>query len=395
MEISIVKAIVLGMGCFWGAEKRMSVIPGVINAESGYANGEIEGCYEAILSHERLLQRGLSTQRNHAEVVKVSYDPERVDLETILGAFWENHDPTQGNRQGNDLGSNYRSAIYTTNAEQQTIAQNTRRCYQQALTEAGYGRITTEIEPLRSYFRAEEVHQDYLKKNPFGYCGLGGTGIPYPFADKTTAPATLPKFSLIAFLPESCVACERFHLDIIRHWRAPQTLLIVTDRDAPNDVALEAPISITPTIVLLKNSSEVSRFTGYNGEPQRFWRWLGRKVLSPEQQRIAFDQGTEKPFTGAHLHEKRPGHFIDPLTGATLFRSEAKFDSGCGWPSFFAPIDDALVLREDASHGMHRIEVLSASSGIHLGHVFDDGPQPTGKRFCINGNVLDFVPDKA
>ena len=106
MEISIVKAIVLGMGCFWGAEKRMSVIPGVINVESGYANGEIEGCYEAILSHERLLQRGLSTQRNHAEVVKVSYDPERVDLETILGAFWENHDPTQGNRQGNDLGSN-------------------------------------------------------------------------------------------------------------------------------------------------------------------------------------------------------------------------------------------------------------------------------------------------
>lgn len=173
-------SIVLGMGCFWGAEKRMAALPGVVDVESGYANGDVAGSYEAVLAHERLLQWGKSTLRNHAEVVRVTFDPAQVDLETVLIRFWESHDPTQGNRQGNDVGSNYRSAIYTHNETQQRIALKTRDIYQAALVAAGRGRITTDIARLERYFPAEEYHQDYLVKNPNGYCGLGGTGIKYP-----------------------------------------------------------------------------------------------------------------------------------------------------------------------------------------------------------------------
>jgi len=162
--------IVLGMGCFWGAEKRMAELPGVLDVESGYANGDMPGTYKAVIAHERRLKTGKASGRNHAEVVKVTFDPQAVSLEQVLERFWESHDPTQGDRQGNDVGSNYRSAVYTANAAQQAVARNTRDTYQMALNAAGRGTITTEVAPLKAYFKAEEYHQDYLKKNPSGYC---------------------------------------------------------------------------------------------------------------------------------------------------------------------------------------------------------------------------------
>lgn len=317
-------SIVLGMGCFWGAEKRMAAIPGVLDVESGYANGDVAGTYDTVLAHERMRQWGKSSLRNHAEVVKVTFDPAKVDLETVLIHFWESHNPTQGDRQGNDVGSNYRSAVYTHDASQQAVALKTRDTYQAALTAAGLGRITTEIAPLEKYFTAEDYHQDYLVKHPDGYCGLGGTGVSYP------------------------------------------------RQSAPSGTPVEG-----------------------SGKGDDYWRELGRQRLTPAQWRIAFEQGTEYPGTGCHLAEKRPGTFVDPLSGAPLFRSDAKYESGSGWPSFFNPLPGAITLHEDDSHGMRRVEVRSASSGIHLGHVFDDGPPPTGKRYCINGNVLEFVPDQA
>jgi peptide methionine sulfoxide reductase msrA/msrB len=186
-----VDSIVLGMGCFWGAEKRMAAIPGVLDVESGYANGDIEGKYDAVLAHEHAIRMKKTNLRNHAEVVKVSFDPSKVDLETVLIQFWESHDPTQGDRQGNDIGTNYRSAIYTQDEAQQAVALKTSANYQRALTAQRYGSITTEIAPLKSYFSAEEYHQDYLEKNPNGYCGLGGTGVKYP-DDKVAATASQP-----------------------------------------------------------------------------------------------------------------------------------------------------------------------------------------------------------
>jgi peptide methionine sulfoxide reductase msrA/msrB len=394
--------IVLGMGCFWGAEKRMSEVPGVIDVESGYANGDIEGSYQAILAQERALRSGKSNQRNHAEVVMVTYDPAKTTLETILIKFWESHDPTQGDRQGNDVGSNYRSAIYTHSQAQQEVALKTRDVYQQALTKAGRGAITTEIAPLKGYYPAETYHQDYLKKNPQGYCGLGGTGVKYPGSKNSVQAPAAPQLDgkalsferqLVVFEAVDCAFCKQFKAEVLDHWQSPVAVISTLNPNAPTGWTLEKALFATPTIVLFEQGKEVSRYTGYGGDQKGFWKWLGFHLLTPEQQKIAFEEGTERAGTGSHLDEHRPGTFVDPITGAPLFRSTTKFESGTGWPSFFDPIPGALILREDDAFGMKRVEVRSASSGIHLGHVFNDGPPPTHKRYCINGNVLKFVPD--
>jgi len=395
-------SIVLGMGCFWGAEKRMSEIPGVVDVESGYANGDIPGTYEAVLDHERAMRRGRSDKRNHAEVVKVTYDPAQTSLETVLIKFWESHDPTQGDRQGNDVGSNYRSAVYTHSPAQLEVANKTRAAYQQALTQAGKSNITTEVAPLKTYFSAEDYHQDYLAKNPKGYCGLGGTGVKYPgTATQASAPAA-PQLEgkalnmqrqLVVFEAEDCAFCKQFKAEVLDHWKTDVSVVRTLNPNPPNGWTLEKTLFATPTIVLFEQGKEVSRFTGFNGDKARFWQWLGFRLLTPEQQKIAFSQGTEPAFTGSHLDEKRPGTFVDPITGTPLFRSDTKFNSGTGWPSFFNPVEGSITLHDDGLFGMKRVEVRSASSGIHLGHVFDDGPAPSYKRYCINGNVLKFVPD--
>lgn len=399
------ESIVLGMGCFWGGEKRMAEVPGIDAVEAGYANGEIEGRYEAILDHENALRRQRGGKRNHAEVVKLTYDPKKVELERVLAQFWESHDPTQKDRQGNDVGSNYRSAIYYRTEAQRAVAIKTRDAYQAALKRAGFGVIQTEIEHLKAYFRAEEYHQRYLKKNPDGYCGLGGLGVRYPLAGST--PVGKPRSKampldsktlhfdrqLIVFEGEDCPYCKQFKAEVLDAWKSPAPYVRTFDTAPPPGWTLEKPLFATPTIVLFEKGKEVSRFTGYGGDQPRFWKWLGFHLLTPAQQKIAFEQGTEYPGTGSHLDEKRPGTFVDPITGAALFRADTKFNSGTGWPSFFSPIPGAITEHVDNTLGMRRVEVRSASSGIHLGHVFDDGPPPTHKRYCINGNVLVFVPD--
>jgi len=401
LQVAAKESIVLGMGCFWGAEKRMSQIPGVLDVESGYAGGDaVRANYRDVLGLEKMIRRGQTEQRNHAEVVRVSFDPEQVSLEQVLIRFWQNHNPTQGDRQGNDTGSNYRSAIYTVSEEQRRVALRTRDTYQKALTAAGFGTITTEIAPLRHYNRAEEYHQDYLKKNPDGYCGLAGTKVAYPGNGAQPTPERLQADTLardrqlIVFEAEDCPFCKLFREEVADNWSSEVPLVMTLNPLPPQGWTLSKALFATPTIVLFEDGKEISRYTGYKGDKDRFWKWLGFQILSPEQKQIAFAQGTERPFTGSHLDEQRPGVFVDPITGAPLFRSDSKFKSGTGWPSFFNPVEGAITLHEDDSHGMQRVEVRSASSGIHLGHVFDDGPPPTGKRYCINGNVLSFVPDQ-
>jgi len=163
-----VETLIVGMGCFWGAERKFWQADGVFSTSVGYAGGYTENpTYEEVCS-------GLT---GHTEVVLVAFDTARTSLDAVLRVFWENHDPTQGNRQGNDVGTQYRSAIYFADDAQRAAAEARRATFQAALTKAGYGDITTEIAPLRDYFYAEEYHQQYLGKNPNGYCGLGGTGV--------------------------------------------------------------------------------------------------------------------------------------------------------------------------------------------------------------------------
>ena len=162
------KRVVLGLGCFWGAERAFWSIDGVYSTSVGYAGG---------FTRNPLYKEVCSGMTGHTEVVHVVYDPSIVTLVEILKTFWEKHDPTQGMRQGNDLGTQYRSAIYYLEDEDLGVIEASLRVYQSALKSAGQGEITTEIAPLNEYFYAESYHQQYLAKNPDGYCGLGGTGV--------------------------------------------------------------------------------------------------------------------------------------------------------------------------------------------------------------------------
>ena len=163
--------LVVGMGCFWGAERVFWQAPGVYTTAVGYAGG-----YTPNPTYEEVC----SGRTGHTEAVLVVFDPKQTSREEILRLFWENHDPTQGMRQGNDLGTQYRSAIYVADESQLTAAEASRDAYQRVLAEAGYGEISTEIAAGGPFYYAEDYHQQYLAKNPNGYCGLGGTGVACP-----------------------------------------------------------------------------------------------------------------------------------------------------------------------------------------------------------------------
>jgi peptide-methionine (S)-S-oxide reductase len=162
---------IFGMGCFWGAERKFWQTPGVYSTAVGYAGGYTKNpTYEEVCSGAT----------GHTEVVLVVYDPAQVTYDQLLRVFWENHDPTQGMRQGNDAGTQYRSAIYTIGADQAKLAEAARVAYQAELAKAGHGAITTEVREAPEFYYAEDYHQQYLGKNPGGYCGIGGTGVSCP-----------------------------------------------------------------------------------------------------------------------------------------------------------------------------------------------------------------------
>jgi peptide-methionine (S)-S-oxide reductase len=174
------ETVIFGMGCFWGAEKIFWKIPGVYSTSAGYAGGHTPNpTYEETCS-------GMT---GHTEVVQVVYDPAKVSFETLLKAFWENHDPTQGMRQGNDVGTQYRSAIYVTTDEQLKVAEASREAFAPVVKAAGLGEITTEIAKAGSYYYAEDYHQQYLSdaKNPYGYCNHGPNGMTCPIGVAKTA----------------------------------------------------------------------------------------------------------------------------------------------------------------------------------------------------------------
>jgi peptide methionine sulfoxide reductase msrA/msrB len=387
-------SIVVGAGCFWGVEKRFEAMDGVADAVSGYADGNgVEPTYQAITQ-----RRNKNNPNNHAEVVKISFNPAVISVTTLLQRYFEMHDPTQLNRQGNDIGTQYRSTILTNSQAQYDTAQQVLAAYQPLLTKAGFGAITTQIKPLREFFPAEQYHQDYIAKNPNGYCPDHSTGVRFnPQEQEQTAAvdnsALLQGKHILVIDSESyCPYCEKFKAEVANSYSGDIPLQFRYASQL-NGLTLKTATWATPTIILLENGKEVFGRQGYLN-PDEFYLLLGKfKLGDSEAFDVAFDKGTDARFCQQYeIFKNTPdGVFIDKLSGAPLFDTRDRFDSGTGWLSFTKPVTDAVIEKPDNRYGMRRTEIRAKVSGIHLGHVFNDGPNGR-PRYCINATVLDFVP---
>lgn len=389
-----IDSIVVGAGCFWGVEKRFEAMPGVIDAVSGYADGNgVEPSYRAITQY-----RNKFNPDNHAEVVKVRFNPAHISLDTLLKRYFEMHDPTQRNRQGNDIGTQYRSIILTNSEVQASTAEQLQQRYQQLLTAAGYGAIATQIKPLRQFFPAEDYHQDYIAKNPNGYCPDHSTGVRFKQAEATVTAQVdnsalqSGKHILVIDSEAYCPYCEKFKADVANSYQG-DIKMHFRYANQLQGLTITSATWATPTIILLQDGKEVFGRQGYLS-PEQFYLLLGKfKLGDTEAFHVAFDEGTDARFCKQYeIFKNTPdGVFIDKLSGAPLFDTRDRFDSGTGWLSFTKPVDGAVIEKPDNCYGMRRTEIRAAVSGIHLGHVFDDGPngQP---RYCINATVLEFLP---
>lgn len=333
-------------GCFWGVEGVFERLAGVKDVVSGYSGGtEKDAQYD-------LVSTGAT---GHAEAVKIDYDPAVVSYGTLLRVFFHiAHDPTQLNYQGPDHGPQYRSAIFYLDEAQKRTAE----AYIARLTEAkAYpAPIVTVLAPLDRFYPAEGYHQDFMRLNP-----------DYPYIVYHDRPKV--------------EALERIY---------PNLLVKGESMNASNNPAPDGTWQGLPVY----ESEEKLSFPIQRSDAE--WR----KLLGDFGYEVLRRDGTERAFTGPLLEEHRPGTFYSAATGQPLFRSEDKFDSGTGWPSFTRAIsDDAVIHIIDRSYGMERVEVIDSSSGSHLGHVFEDGPtadrfeRGTGLRYCMNSVSLLFVAD--
>ena len=386
--------IVLGAGCFWGAEKRYAAIPGVVDAVSGYADGRnIKPSYDEITKRKYRMD-----PNNYAEVVQVLFNTEEVSLEQILKVYFETHDPTQVNRQGNDIGTQYRSTILTNSDAQLALAQRVRDEYQALMSKAGFGEIATIIKPLDAFHPAEDYHQDYLVKNPNGYCPDHSTGVKFNATEQQVVeqidntPLMQGKHLLVLEAEGYCPYCEKFRKDVLDDYNGTIPLHFRTANQLEG-LKLVTATWATPTLFFIENGEEVAGRQGYL-DAKSFYRALGAFKLGDSlAYEVAFNKGTEAAFCKQYdIFKNTPdGVFVDKLSGAPLFDTRDRFNSGTGWLSFTKPVDGQVYEKPDNSYGMRRTEIRSVSSDIHLGHVFDDGPNGQ-LRYCINANVLDFIP---
>ncbi len=411
--------IFFAAGCFWGVEKNFESIDGVIDVVSGYSGGNYENpTYQDVLNNRTsqgenflsiLKNIGLSDEEkeknkntliNHTETIKVIYDSDRVSTETLLKNFWEIHDPTQLNRQGNDLGNNYRSAIYWTTDKQKDIANRTGQEFQKLLTAEGYGQIVTEMSALGRFWPAESYHQDYLVKNPNGYCPDHSTGVsfltqsPSKIAQNDIIP--LGGKEIIVIGPEiegTCLFCLEFEKKVTSKYKGTIPLRS-TPASTLKGFEINTPTWATPTIFFIDDGREVWSHQGIMSSDS-FYEALGEFKLGKNSEafNVAFNEGTDRRFCKQYeiFKDTPEGVFIDKLSGRPLFDTADRFNSKSGWLSFTKPVDNEVYEKLDLSFGMSRTEIRSVSSNIHLGHVFNDGPDGM-PRYCINATVLEFVP---
>ena len=387
---SHLERIVLGSGCFWGAEKGYEALPGVVDAVSGYADGYgVRPSYREITKYINKFN-----PNNHAEVVEVTYNKNIISTKDLLEHYFESHDPTQLNQQGNDIGTQYRSIILYTNKEQQRTAEKLIFEYQQLLTKSGYGQIATVVKSLDEFFRAETYHQDYIAKNPNGYCPDHSTGIRFakdnPIERKDNSELLKGK-NIVVIEPQGyCPYCEKFKALVAENYQGsiPIHFRLALQLDS---LQIDTPTWATPTIIFLEEGKEIFSHQGYMS-PKEFYKALGFfKLGDSEAYEVAFEDGTDARFCKEYeIFKNTPdGVFVDKLSGAPLFDTRDRFNSGTGWLSFTKPVDGSVYRKADNSYGMRRIEIRSKTSDIHLGHVFPDGPNGL-PRYCINATVLEF-----
>ena len=386
-----IQTIHLGSGCFWGAEKGYESLDGVIDAVSGYANG-----YGVNPDYRSIIQlKNKYNENNFAEVVKVTFNSNAITLDEILKHFFETHDPTQLNRQGNDIGTQYRSVILFSSETQRKLAENILNGYQSLLFDAGYGKVVTLIEPLDNFFLAENYHQDYLKKNPNGYCPDLSTGVVFNKKEKDVLDnedLLIGKQILILDSQNYCPYCEKLKLDVTNDYKGTIPLSYRTS-DQLHDLEINTPTWATPSLIFLEDGKEVFSHQGYIDQKD-FYQMLGKfKLGDSEAYDVAFNKGTDARFCKEYeIFKNTPdGIFIDKLSGEPLFDTRNRFVSRSGWLSFTRPVEGSVYEKPDNSYGMRRTEIRSVSSDIHLGHVFDDGPKGM-PRYCINATVLEFIP---
>ena len=388
-----IETIYLGSGCFWGAEKGYESLDGVIDAESGYANGYgISPNYRSIIQFKNKFN-----DNNFAEVVKVTFNSNAIEVVDILKHFFETHDPTQLNRQGNDVGTQYRSTILYINEIQKELAEKIMEEYQILLNNGGYGEIKTMLEPLDNFYSAEDYHQDYLKKNPNGYCPDLSTGIVFNDSTKTLLDNEIlltGKQILVLDSQNYCPYCEKLKVDVTDDYKGTIPLSYRTS-DQLHGLKINSPTWATPSLIFMENGKEVFSYQGYINHKD-FYQLLGKfKLGDSEAYDVAFNKGTDARFCKEYeiFKDTPDGIFVDKLSGESLFDTKDRFVSKSGWLSFTKPVDGSVYELPDNSYGIRRTEIRSVSSDIHLGHVFNDGPNGM-PRYCINATVLEFKKRK-